>query len=189
MASCGLCHAVGMEFKGRLTTGEFWFSVQDSADQVRQSFADLPLLAPAQWSGSVMVGEWSFNRGPRGLIHGLPGGSTPFIHVMVSDNDAHDSALTLWGQNQGTHPRDKAEYYRSLENLDAESPQQHSMLMEGSWRDFEVWERENRGWAVVDGQEHCILLETENIDPSELTLVAVDDVEPYIADRNQWIRE
>lgn len=163
--------------------------VQDSNDRVRASFKDYPLFAPAQWSGTVMLGQWSFSGdGPRGLMHGLPAGSEPFIQVMTSPADAKSSAMTLWRRHH-PFPQDKAEHVRNLENFAAESPVRRSVLVGGSARDFDVWERETEWWAVAEGPECQILIEAQNIDPSELALVTVEDVEPYIAGRNEWTRE
>lgn len=184
-----LCHTVGMDVNDRLAPKEFWSFVQNSADQVRRSFAELPLFAPTQWPGPVMVGEWSFDRGLRGLMHGLPGRGMPYINVMASVRDVHHSARTLWRRNRGPRPRYRVDRYRSMDNFDAESPQQRLMLVDGSWRDFDVWEEDNHWWAVAEGSECRILLEAENINPSKMALVTVDDIEPYIAGRNQWIRE
>ena len=172
-----------------LTPDEFWSMVQDSNDRVRASFKDYPLFAPAQWSGTVMLGQWSFSGdGPRGLMHGLPAESEPFIQVMTSPADAKSSAMTLWRRHH-PFPQDKAEHVRNLENFAAESPVRRSVLVGGSARDFDVWERETEWWAVAEGPECQILIEAQNIDPSELALVTVEDVEPYIAGRNEWTRE
>lgn len=163
--------------------------MQDSEDRIRQSFADGPLFAPAQWPGDVMLGEWSFGGGgPRGLVHGLPGGHEPFVHVMTSQADAKSSAMVLWRRHH-PQPRDKAEHLRILEGFDAESPVRRSVLVDDAALDFDVWEREKEWWAVTDGPGCRILLEARNIEPSELTLVGVEDVEPYIVGRNEWIRE
>src|SRR5690625_733870 len=90
------CHTEGMGITRTLTPDEFWSMVQDSNDRVRASFKDYPLFAPAQWSGTVMLGQWSFSGdGPRGLMHGLLQGSEPFIHIMTCAADACSSAMTL----------------------------------------------------------------------------------------------
>lgn len=43
--------------------------------------------------------------------------------------------------------------------------------------------------AVREGPECCILIEAQNVDLSELTLVPVEDVEPYIAGKSEWTRD
>lgn len=88
-----------------------------------------------------------------------------------------------------TKPAKPAEHVRNLESFEAESPVRRSVIVGGSARDFDVWERGNEWWAVAEGPGYRILIEAQNIDASELALVAVKDVEPYIAGRNAWTRE
>lgn len=180
---------MGMDFEGTLTPDEFWSRMQDFEDHVRQSFEELPVFTVAQWPGEVMLGEWSSGRGPRGLMHGLPEGGEPFVHVMTSQTDTRESARTLWLRHHLPEIHDKAAHSRIWESFDAEPPVRRSVLVADSALDFDVWERENEWWAVAEVPECRILLEGRNIDPSELALMAVEDVEPYIAARNERIRE
>lgn len=171
-----------------LTPEEFWSTIEDLHDHARQSSKDFPLYAPADWSGPVMVGEWVLDGGPRGLIHGTPEGDEPFLHVRTTENDARESVRLLWMNRSGPF-HDRVEYLDRIEDFEAGTPVLRTVPVGDSVLDFEFREDGSRWWAAANGPGYGLSLEAQSMNPLELALVVVDDIEPYISGRIEWLRK
>lgn len=172
---------------------EFWAVLRGFDDQVRESFADRPALAPAKWSGSRTLGEWSFGAGTRSLVHGDPENADAFITVAVSPRAGQEAARALWinriGLSDEDPSKDEVEHSPRLPAFEAQTSVQRSIALDGAVVEFDFWGAESRWWAAASRPGYGIAIEARNIDPAELRLVSVDDIEPYIAGRNQRIKE
>ncbi len=170
------------------TPEEFWSTIEDLHDHVRQSSKNFPLYAPAHWSGMIMVGEWMLDGGSRGLIHGSPEGDEPFLHVRTTENNARESARLLWMNQRGPF-HDRVDYLDRIEDFEAETPILQTVPVGDSVLDFDFWEDGSLWWAAASGPGHGLSLEGRNMNPVELALVAVTDIEPYITGRIEWLRK
>ncbi len=170
------------------SAAEFWAVVRGFDDQVRESSAQRPSFAPSDWSGARTLGEWSFGAGNRALTHGVPDDGQPFINVVVSSCGGRETARELWANSSGP-PTDAADRPLRLLEFEAQTSVQRAIAVDDAVLEFDVWEHESRWWAAVSRPGYGIALEARNIDPTELHLVSVDDIEPYIAGRNQRIKE
>ncbi|MBE1513693.1 hypothetical protein [Nesterenkonia halotolerans] len=91
--------------------------------------------------------------------------------------------------NRSGPSKDKAEHALRRLEFEAQAPVQRPIAIDGAVLEFDVWEDESRWWAAVSRPGYGIAVEARNIDPAGVSLVSVDDLEPYIAGRNQRIKE
>ncbi|MGJ9425972.1 hypothetical protein ACHABX_09040 [Nesterenkonia halotolerans] len=66
---------------------------------------------------------------------------------------------------------------------------QRPIAVDGAVLEFDVWEDQSHWWAAASRPGYGIALEARSIDSAGVSLVRVDDLEPYIAGRNQRIPE
>lgn len=104
------------------------------------------------------------------------------------NDHARESTRRLWVDRHGP-VLTKAERSRRLNAFDAEIPVRRHMPVADALLEFDVWEDGNRWWAAASGPEYSLSLEARNVDPAQLRLVTLTDIEPYIAGRNEWIRQ
>lgn len=177
-----------MRPSGTLTPDEFWSAVRADDERIRRSSGDLALFAPARWTSSVALGEWAFEAGPRELVHGLPGNQAPFISVVTTPGRGRGIARARWITHHGSPPHNTAEHLERIRAFDALKPRRRRVFVGDSRVEFDVWEHDTRWWAAVEASRYGIALEASDLDPATLSLVRVDDVEPYLAGRTAWVQ-
>lgn len=140
------------------SAAEFWALMRGFDDQVRESLAHRPAFAPADWSGSRALGEWSFGAGNRTLVHGDPENGRPFITVAVSSRRGRETARELWVNRSGPS-NDKVEHSLRRLEFEAQAPVQRPIAVDGAVLEFDVWEGESHWWAAANRPGYGIALE------------------------------
>jgi hypothetical protein len=167
-----------MDLGGRLTPEQMDAVVADAQNRVRESFDSMPVFGVSGWSGPVMIGEWSWRDGSRGLAHGNPDGGS-FVQVHTHPDGArlavHDLRMSAAGV-LGTFTDFDYPPDRLAEITVDETP----VL-------FEVWEDEAIAWAGGNYLEHGIVIEARRADLAALQLSRVTDIEPYLTGQLELI--
>ena len=168
-----------MDLGAQLTPEQMDAVVLDAQNRVRESFDGMPVFGVSGWSGPLMIGEWSWRDGSRGLAHGTPDGGS-FVQVHTHPDDArlavHDLRMSAAGV-LGTFTDFDSPPDRLAEIVVDETP----VL-------FEVWEDERNAWAGGNYLDHGIVVEARRADLDDLRLRQVTDIEPYLEGQLELIR-
>jgi len=169
-----------MDLAGRLTPEQMDAVVADAQNRVRASFGSMPVFGVSGWTGPVMIGEWSWLDGSRGLAHGNPDGDGSYVQVHTHPHDArlavHDLRMSAAG------------VLGTFTDFDSPPDRLAEITVDATPVLFEVWEVDGNAWAGGNYLEHGIVVEARSSSIADLRLQRVIDIEPYLAGQLDLIR-
>ncbi|GAA1238789.1 hypothetical protein GCM10009676_24220 [Prauserella halophila] len=169
---------------------------------MRDTAGDLPLFGQQAWNGILLTGPWSFRDDGTGrattigLEHGDPDDeSVPWLRVLSTCDPADHLVRELrfertLGDRGATGPVDRETVRASRRRTDVSSAEsQVEIMVDGQPRTFRRWDTGERWYAAWEpDHEHAIVIAARHLDPADVALVPVHDIEPYLAGRRDWIR-
>jgi hypothetical protein len=163
-----------MRIAGRLDRTEFAAIIDSQHDQIGASVGLLTLYGLADWSGPRMIGAWGWANGvldTAGLAFGVPHEPAPWAEIISSGRPAE-----VW----------VAERFLA-ESMGTEQPPDPSgelaVEVDGATQTFQYWPGESVWYAATAE----LAIAAHGIDPAEIRLVPVTDVEPYLAATREHI--
>ncbi len=176
-----------MRVVGRLSPEEFWARIAQGEQQLRDSAAVLPVYRVADWAGPVLVGDWGWENGElvtAGIAHDDRTGAA--VHVRTTVHDPRADVASLRMQAEG--PYDPADALRRR-RADAIAPGEDvAIRVDSTPVRFELWHEGDRSWAAATHAGYGLVVEGTGVAVDLLSLVRVDDIEPYLAARRQDLR-
>ena len=169
-----------MDSGNRLTAREMDQVVADAQNRVRASFDTMPVFGVTGWTGPVMVGEWSWHDGSRGLAHGNPDGAGSYVQVHTHPAEARVGVHELRSSSSDAPG--------GASTLDGPPDRLAEIVVDATPVVFEVWDDATRSWAGGNYLQHGIVIESRRTDIDDLGLHSVDDIEPYLAGQLDLIR-
>jgi hypothetical protein len=184
-----------MEWAERLTPDEFWERIDASERSLRDSAAAWPSYTVADWRGPAIVIEWTLGDGVHAIVHGNPlatrrdaddvvlaGLEEPHILVRTGDENARRAVHSL--RRAASRPGDEVD----LSTVARAAPDEIAeIIVESTPVMFEVWRDPDCWWAGGAYRGDVIVIEARGLEPDVLRLVRVRDIEPFIAQRREWI--
>jgi hypothetical protein len=181
-----------VRFAGRLSRTEFVELIDKRHDEVRRSIGLLRLYGLADWSGPRTIGQWGWSNGvlsEAGLAYGAPDTPGPWVQIVTTADSAekwvnHQRASTALGAER--HPGVET-HQRVIDALRAEPPGEATIEVDGEATTFRYWPQpatdgdDHPGWYAARAGVPGLAVEAHGLDPHEVRLVAVTDVEPYLA--------
>ena len=178
-----------MRIVGHLTPDEFWRRVESGEEQVRAGASSIPTYGLSGWGGPIMIGDWEWENKElilAGLAHGTPDADS-CVEVVTTVHDPRRQAVRSMERAIGLTPID-ADYERRHRAIQDVTGGEVQIRVDGRATTFTTWGGRERWWAAgtVDGLG--VVLETRRYPLEQVDLVRIDDVEPYLAGRREYIR-
>ncbi|MEY9864068.1 hypothetical protein ABH935_009722 [Catenulispora sp. GAS73] len=181
-----------MKITGKLSPQEFWARMDEGDARVRAESGALPLFGVADWTGPRMTGDWGWVNDrltSAGLAHGDRQGTGAFIHVKTTTDDPTEAAL---GHRMGAHlPLTDPEQFPTLRNrLRTDPGTPTTVTIDDEPHDFHQWSAPDGTWLAAGhhGETALIIEASAAVDITQLRLIRVTDIEPYIAGRRAHLR-
>ncbi|MFD6063007.1 hypothetical protein [Rhodococcus wratislaviensis] len=179
-----------MRIVGQLTPDEFWCRVESGEEQVRAGAGSLPTYGLEGWDGPIMIGDWEWDDKElilASLAHGTPDTNSA-VEVVTTVHDPQRQAVRSMERAIGLTPID-ADYARRHRAIQDVPGSEIQIRVNGRPTTFTTWGGRERWWAAgtVDGRG--VVLEGRRHPLEQVDLVRVDDVEPYLAGRREYLRE
>ncbi|WP_253829501.1 hypothetical protein [Prauserella aidingensis] len=158
---------------------------------MRDTAGDLPLFGHQAWTGILLTGRWSFRDDGTGrattigLEHGDPDDEqAPWLHVLVTCGSADSLVRDLHVEQVRRDRRATVPVERAPSDQ-----RQVEIVVDGRPRTFRFWETGDCWYAACElDQQHAVVLAARHVDPADVALIPVHDIEPYLAGRRDWIR-
>ena len=176
-----------MEAEGQMDRDGFWAMVAEGEQRIRETFVEFPCFALTKWDGPVMVGEWIYDGGPHGLLHGDPGLGTRFAQVLTTTHGVNQSIRTMRLGSEGMMG-DKETFQQRLDQLDRQEPRIEGIAVDNDRMDFALWQQGEKWWAGAERDGYGIVIEAALLDPAAVSLSSVTDIGPYLAAQRAWLR-
>jgi hypothetical protein len=165
-----------VRFAGRLSRIEFTGVIDNQHGEIRASVGRLPLYGLADWSGLRLIGPWSWADGvldTSGLDFGVPRGTDPWAEIISTLRPPED-----WVTEQ-----------HLAQTLGAEWPVPASaeltIEIDGVPRTFQHWPGPT--WYAALSGEPGLVIAAAGLDPDDIKLITVTDVEPYLASSRAYL--
>jgi len=174
-----------MRFAGRLSRTAFAELIDSRHDEIRASMGLLALYGLAGWSGPAGIGPWGWENGvlsTAGLVFGVPDGPGPWVEIVTTAGPAegwvHDQRLAAQPP-----PHDNETYQRMVDAMEAVQPDELALEVDGVVQTFRLWPDGDGqpGWYAARAGVPGLAVAARGLEPHEVRLVAVADVEPYLA--------
>ncbi|GAB2936002.1 hypothetical protein GCM10027280_24970 [Micromonospora polyrhachis] len=174
-----------MHVAGRLSPDEFWAQMAQHDEQIRSSAHLLPRYGLAGWTGAISTGDWSWEDDRLvtvGLVYGdrLDGG--PYVHSRTTVQEPA-TAVRLLRMATPPHPCDMTELLEREQRLATSPSTEVDISIDGRLERFTRWQDDTHWYASSAYHGHCVVLEVCGVTPDQITLVRVEDIEPYLAGR------
>src|SRR5690349_9497989 len=164
-------------------------------DEIRAAVGPLVLYGLADWSGPRLIGSWSWANGvldTAGLAYGVRNGPGPWVEVVATAGPAEE---WVTGQRFATameveSPRDDEAFQRVVDGAQAAPSGEVTLEVDGAAKTFRYWPRETmgregrRGWYAARAD---LVVSAWAVEPHEIRLVTVTDVEPYLAGNREHL--
>jgi len=172
--------------------------IDEKHDEIRRSVGLLPLYGLAGSSGLRMIGEWGWSDGvlsTAGLAYGLPTGTGPWVEIVTTAGPAEElvanrrTAIALAVEP----PRDSETFQRVVDAVTAEQPGEVTIEVDGVGKTFRYWPQQpvgregGAGWLAALDEVPGLVVAASRLEPHEVGLVAVADVEPYLAATKEYL--
>jgi hypothetical protein len=159
-------------------------------DEMRASAHLLPLHGVADGPRPVMVGQWLWEDGVLttvGLSYGDQPGDGPYVHVRttVADPATVCTALRIRARPR---PRDRERFLALRQHVAAEPNTVVVIVVDGRPESFDRWSGDGCWYAATRLGEYGLVVEARDVEPDQIDLVTVGDIEPYIAGRRAHLR-
>ncbi|BCJ66145.1 hypothetical protein [Polymorphospora rubra] len=183
-----------MTLPEKLNPQQFQARADEQIERIRATAHELPLYGLANWTGSRMVSNWMVWNDVlemAGLGFGAFPGSGPRIEVMVSKQDGANATLDRRREirHELEPPRTEDIFNRIERELQAETPGEAVIAVEGEPQHFSVWQHAG-GWiADTLCSGHRITLKAHGVDPASVELCRVHDIEPYLDGRRTFLAD
>jgi hypothetical protein len=177
-----------MGVEGQRDQDGFWAIVAEGEQRIRETFPELPCFGLRDWDGGVMVGEWIFDGGPHGLLHGDPGLGSPYAQVLTTAHEVNQSIRTM-RLGARAMVEDKDAYLRQLDELDRQEPRMVGIAVDGERVEFALWQDGDKWWAGAERGRYGIIIEASGLEAPAVALESVADIEPCLAARRTWLRQ
>ncbi|ATL68836.1 hypothetical protein CRH09_24240 [Nocardia terpenica] len=171
--------------------GDFWARYDEAEGRIRSEAAAVALFQVADWGGPVMVGEWEYHDGQLavvGLLHGNPDSDGPVVQVRTTTNDTMSDLIGLRMRLLGP-AGDEDRPWQTLSAMTADPGIPATIPIDSKEVDFSIWQWTDRWWATATYAGHGIVIEAERIDIDALALARIEDIEPYLTGRREWLRQ
>lgn len=174
-------------FEGRLPDEEFWPQVAPGDAELRSSFESTVTFGVNNWSGPVWVGEWELHNGTRSLVYANAADNALLVVYTVEDRDPRNFVMHLrWGQ-LATMNQKYAEFIEG--DVFHEVPDDVLVLdIDRVPVVFETWTDESDMWGAGVLGNHTIAFRCSHLIGGSPALTRVQDIDPYIEGRHNWIR-
>ncbi|MCU1404425.1 MAG: hypothetical protein JWQ43_728 [Glaciihabitans sp.] len=183
-----------MRYSGKLTPEQLDAVIAQTQQQVRDSAGSLPLFGLAGWTGVMSLGEWIYDGGPHTLAHGDPGGAIEpggaggrFVQVQSDTGDPRHrvQSLQLMATMEAMAKTSTAVDLHGLHSEPARlADRVVEIIVDATPVLFELWDDTDtpgRWWAAGTYRGCGLAIEASSIDPAQVSLVRVTDLEPYLA--------
>ena len=180
-----------MRYGGRLNRIEFTALIDQQANRVRASATTLPLYGPAGWSGPRRLGAWGWEDERlmhAGLLFGEPGAGA-WAEVITTAGPPMplliDLRMAAAAAAEDMADRRAAE--RALRAASRPASERVDVALDGVPRqcsrcpDEPLGDSLGRGWFAILDEVPGLLLRASGLEPGELALARVGDVEPHLS--------
>jgi hypothetical protein len=180
-----------MRVTRKLGPQELWARIDEGDARIRAEARVVPLFGLDGWTGSRMTGDWGWENDRlvvAGLEHGDRQGGGLWVHVQTTSGDpeqvAFDHRMSV--QLAATRPD---RYPAVRDRLAADPGTRVVVTVENTPCEFRLW-RDDAGWtaAARHGDAGLVVEGPAAADITQVRLVRVTDIEPYIAGRRAWLR-
>lgn len=179
---------MSMRFAGRLSRTAFAELVDKRHDEIRAATGLLALYGLAGWSGPARIGSWGWENGvlsTAGLAFGVPAGPGPWAEVVTTAGPAEEWVYDqrLAAALAAQPPQDDETFQRVVDAVEAVRPAELALDVDGVVRTFRHWPARDGhpGWYAALAGAPGLAVAARGLEPREVRLVPVADVEPYLA--------
>ena len=181
-----------MRITGKLSPQEFWEHIDAGEARVRAESGTLPLFGVDGWTGPRTTGDWEWVNDrltSAGLAYGDRQGTGPFIQVKTTTDDPTDAVVS---HRMGTRMPtiDPQEFPTLLTGLRADPGTPAFVTIDAERCELRQWRDDDGTWLAAGrhGEAALIIEASPDVDITQLRLVRVTDIEPYIAGRRAHLR-
>ncbi len=159
-------------------------------NNIRAALGVLPLYGLADWPGPRMIGPWGWANGvldTAGLAFGVPREPAPWAEVVSTAGPAEGwVADRRFAEAFEPEQISDGEAFRHLfEQVRAARSEELTVEADGTARTFQHWS--GAVWYAALAGEPGLAIVASGIDPHEIRLVTVTDIEPYFAASRQFL--
>jgi len=183
-----------MRITGKLSPQEFWERIDEGEARVRAEAGALSLFGVNGWTGPRETGDWEWvndQLASAGLAHGARQGGGAFIQVKTTTEDPTEAVIgrRMAALMSATEPQD---FPTLRSRLRADTGASVLVTIDDEPCEFRQWRDadDNGGWVAASrhGEAGLVIEASADVDITQLRLVRVTDIEPYIAGRRARLR-
>ena len=180
-----------MQYAGRLSPAAFWTRYTAREEQMRATAKVMPCYGLAAWSGLRWIGDWQWENGrlvTAGLAHSARNGDVPTVQVLTTVRDPREHVASLRLDEPGA-PGDADAVRDRLREFETAVGEPAVTTVDAEPVQLTVWRDAKRWWAAGRHRGYGLVLEARQIAVEAISLVRVQDIEPYIVGRRAYLRK